>query len=1681
MLETEVVVTGGATLSINGVKTSNLAHVAIIKQNQNAARNDMYAHRLFWVQHGELRLTWVRLMDGQVWTRSSGVLGGRRACSGGLVYIGDGSATNTMGPASLNATEGVVFENGNGAYGGGLMVYGEKSLLWTGKAVEIKSNRAYDGGGVYVSNGGKYVAVGSTITGNSVDAYGGGIYLYLKSSFRGIGSTISNNTANSNGGGAFLHYQSNFTAMGHSIISGNTAGEVSGIGFGGGIYADAPPLFQIVETTVTHNIAKKGSGGGAYVSCAIELEKDKLFDTIIQVRGSTFQANVATGFLTSQGGGMVIKNVEEGATVELMNTLFMKNTVYRGADSAQTNIRDTTDSFQASGGGLHLKSIAASNFVASGLSFESNSAEGPGGAATLHDVAPPPGSSTSALHFQDLVVQNNLARTDGGGLALLGTSSIALVDGATIQNNIALASEMNVPGWRAEWYKSATSIPGRQYRDSTKSDRDEIIEQIWFEDDSSAVAPSFKEHWGRENLFGVHFSSVLRVTANGEYKFKITSDDGSVLSINRQEICRVEGTGNDVGVVSLVRNEDYIVEVGNFDAGQNLMVPLKLKVEWQRPAGVWELLKKHDSNTLATPIYSEARGGGIYVSPLSALNMNGPCLVENNTANGGDGGGLYLDESQGSTFHHGRNGRNGGLLKVQRNTARRLSFIKDNVLLATIVGQGRGGGLYSYKSQIGSVTLPVNASFSNNVPSGIDSFSSSMFLAPPMEQYADSIVVGQNDFPYPVPTCPKGHWFPSNDNDPWTMLPKNSNGVVAGPQICYGCPTGYVTNVEGSTSCSKCQRGYFVDEMSRATCSQCPGGWLQENEGSNACTKCSSGSATNVEGSTSCSKCQRGYFVDEMGRATCSQCPGGWLQENEGGSNCTKERDGYIVLGGATSVKVPKGSRSTDCGPDNHACTSFQTCPAGWYGEDPPSVSCFECSQGRTSSRGAITCSHCAKGKYANGMGTASCIDCASGMYQPLDTQPSTQCNDCPFGWTTNNNEGESTCRDLGFTKPQDCNMEQYLNDTSMRPSEWKCVVCPNGASCLGDITWSGVKAKFGWSRCPNNRAKFEQCSFPAACLGGPNVQFQDKFKDASLDSVEQCNIAYVNGSRVCGQCDVNFSINGGFAGGKCDECLDRGSILTIAVMGVLFGIVGVVLFIHITLDQGGHLDESDGAKSIGMSFIQLIALLVSFPIAWPPIFTTIFQVGGAITVLGQNLINFKCLFPEYSESAVFYAIRVLWATAPPVLVVSCALSWVVIDRCQCSYRCHLMYYCCCRKKHSLVAFRTMHSRSETILRYRVSDLDEKIKMSCVALLYVLWPSLCTVTFSMFACRSVCDDEVDFLRADLDEPCWLGRHQMYAYGLGLPMLLLYVVGMPLAAFLRLYCLKKKFTSLKTITPKLSRIYGLLFSAFKDSTWWWEGTVAGRKIVISLIAVFGATMGAMQVHLTLLFVMAIILFTARVRPFGGSKHGLNHELEIASLMATFLTLWAGSVFNTYPKCQDPGETDGTTLPWCDALSIVAGGVDIVVVVAIVVAFLYLKREVGRDGAVETLNDEDDNGNTIGAGSDQLVIEMVRQGGDVGGGEGSTEGTKVGGERNRGDGNAPLPQLVHTLMGPGRLIERRSDGVEMIELNWEGTASKPILYRASADDDQEGVFVGSSVVSLNTSSQLGGGKVALAIAK
>ena len=59
--------------------------------------------------------------------------------------------------------------------------------------------------------------------------------------------------------------------------------------------------------------------------------------------------------------------------------------------------------------------------------------------------------------------------------------------------------------------------------------------------------------------------------------------------------------------------------------------------------------------------------------------------------------------------------------------------------------------------------------------------------------------------------------------------------------------------------------------------------------------------------------------------------------------------------------------------------------------------------------------------------------------------------------------------------------------------------------------------------------------------------------------------------------------------------------------------------------------------------------------------------------------------------------------------------------------------------------------------------LNQKMSGSVVALLYLIWPGLCSETFALFACRSLCGDTDKLrLRVDLTELCFEGTHGSYA-------------------------------------------------------------------------------------------------------------------------------------------------------------------------------------------------------------------------------------------------------------------------------------------------------------------------------
>jgi len=458
-----------------------------------------------------------------------------------------------------------------------------------------------------------------------------------------------------------------------------------------------------------------------------------------------------------------------------------------------------------------------------------------------------------------------------------------------------------------------------------------------------------------------------------------------------------------------------------------------------------------------------------------------------------------------------------------------------------------------------------------------------------------------------------------------------------------------------------------------------------------------------------------GQFVTTTNATSCDALPQGFIAQADGSS----------------SAKVATGWRI------NQTCIDLEgqkckqpsvPCPAGTRGNETAATDkCTPCKLGRTSVAADVKCTDCPKGKYGVQLRnsdeaiTAVCKECPINQYRRGDDNESkTSCTSCPNGYNTNGNRGESLCLKNGLT-PEDCGTAQFLNNknavsgssssggsgsssdssssssssSSPPPPPSTCDACPRGGACDGLTEWSDVtspankskiKPLFGWSRCARSGATsvdhmFERCPFAAACLGAPNIDLEDKFEGgvATQRQPEGCNTAYRNVSDnfLCFGCAPGYSHTSGDMSGKCDECPLPGENVGIAVLGVLLGIAGLFVYVRLTLGDSGSKDASDGVKSIGLSFVQIISLLTTFPVAWPAMFTALFQIGGAVTVLGQHLVNLKCMFPERSEAEVFYSSQVVWAMIPLGLAGASVAAWYVVDfvmvklpRCGCMSRC---------------------------------------------------------------------------------------------------------------------------------------------------------------------------------------------------------------------------------------------------------------------------------------------------------------------------------------------------------------------------------------------------------------------------
>ena len=187
--------------------------------------------------------------------------------------------------------------------------------------------------------------------------------------------------------------------------------------------------------------------------------------------------------------------------------------------------------------------------------------------------------------------------------------------------------------------------------------------------------------------------------------------------------------------------------------------------------------------------------------------------------------------------------------------------------------------------------------------------------------------------------------------------------------------------------------------------------------------------------------------------------------------------------------------------------------------------------------------------------------------------------------------------------------------------------------------------------------------------------------------------------------------------------------------------------------------------------------------------------------------------------------------------------------------------------------------------------------------LFLILATLVKLCFSMLKCPRV--GEGMYLMAAFEERCFVkgGRHLRYIYLLTIPQFLLYVCGLPLAAFLIIY---RTDPHRLEHSPNMKLRYGLLYMGYKEDRLWWEVIIALRKVCVVAIGTFGTLLQVvdLQAFLSLAIVFISIIVHLIGKPYDTEdiKNGgrLLHNLEFVALIVAWCTFWGGLIFFLGPK-------------------------------------------------------------------------------------------------------------------------------------------------------------------------------------
>lgn len=312
---------------------------------------------------------------------------------------------------------------------------------------------------------------------------------------------------------------------------------------------------------------------------------------------------------------------------------------------------------------------------------------------------------------------------------------------------------------------------------------------------------------------------------------------------------------------------------------------------------------------------------------------------------------------------------------------------------------------------------------------------------------------------------------------------------------------------------------------------------------------------------------------------------------------------------------------------------------------------------------------------------------------------------------------------------------------------------------------------------------------------------------------------------------------------------------MRISIIAIIILVVYVYLVYDALKSNIGVTDVLSIYIKTIIIYFQQVSLITEFKLSWPKPVKDLLQSQGLVGGATTQLYSVDCLLSdEIESSALVFQKQIYIAMMPICMLVGVTIFWL---------------------------FYAAVTRRRNILR-------RKLPVSVIIIYFLFYHTLAIALFSMFSCTEAGSGDF-WLTSDMAIPCWDSKHIASLYMVGIPSVIIWVIGVPLAALIILVKLRKYLHEEWLRVP-----YGYLLNGYRESTYYWEFVIFARKIAIVSCSVFITNAISIQaLAVQLVFILALFLQFA-IAPY--NSRALNN-LELYEIIVADVTIYCGLFYLT----------------------------------------------------------------------------------------------------------------------------------------------------------------------------------------